>query len=53
MDDFETNYGNNINWNNLSYNINALQIFKKELQNNPETKRINWDILSSNPLIFS
>jgi hypothetical protein len=53
IDDFETNQGNNINWNNLSSNINALPILQKELQNNPETKRINWDILSSNPLIFS
>jgi hypothetical protein len=53
MNDFETNQGNNINWNNLSSNINALPILQKELQNNPETKRINWDILSSNPLIFS
>jgi len=52
IDDFETNYGNNINWNNLSSNIKALPILQKELQNNPESKRINWDILSSNPLIF-
>ena len=30
MDDFETNYGDNINWNNLSSNINALPILQKE-----------------------
>lgn len=40
-----------IDWNNLSSNksLGAIEILKAEYNNNPNSKKINWYVLSSNP----
>ena len=40
-------YINNINWNSLSYNPNAIHLLQQNMD------KINWDYLSANPKCYS